>query len=40
MQHLTSWQANALILVGFSVVFGALTLVFAKSSRRKAINKV
>jgi len=26
--------------VGFSGVFGALTLVFAKSSRRKAINKV
>jgi len=40
LQHLTSWQANALILAGFSVVFGALTLVFAKSSRRKAINKV
>lgn len=40
LQHLTSWQANTLILVGFSVVFGALTLVFAKSSRRKAINKV
>ncbi|AVK63950.1 multidrug ABC transporter permease [Lactobacillus sp. CBA3606] len=40
LQHLTSWQENGLILVGFSVIFGALTLVFAKRSRRQAINKV
>ncbi|AVK61366.1 multidrug ABC transporter permease [Lactobacillus sp. CBA3605] len=40
LQHLTSWQENGLILVGFSAIFGALTLVFAKRSRRQAINKV
>lgn len=40
LQHLTRWQENALILVGFSIIFSALALLLAKRSRRKSINKV